>query len=93
MVVGDRDMNLYQNRISKTLLSNEKAYLFSFRYRDQNLKWSNWSDLTQFKTVWISDDPVLQNGYFLNQNYPNPFQNNTTIIYNIPERNEVIFRI
>jgi len=89
----NRNINLYQSRISKAVLSDSKEYLFHVRYRDHNLKWSKWSEPTRFKTVGINENPSLQQGYFLDQNYPNPFQNNTIITYHIPETGNVYFRI
>jgi hypothetical protein len=87
------NINLYQSRISKTQLSDSKEYFSRVRYRDHNLKWSDWSDLTRFSTVGIKENPGLRQGYLLEQNYPNPFSNETTFSYFIPEKCEVIFRI
>ena len=87
------NINLYQSRISKAQLSGSKEYYSRVRYRDHNLKWSDWSDLTRFSTVGINKEPELPQGYFLDQNYPNPFRTETTFSYRIPEKCEVIFRI
>jgi len=89
----NRNVNLYQSRVNRSLLSDNKDYFFRVRYRDQNLKWSNWSDLVRFTTLGTDDTPGIQTGYILDQNIPNPFQNSTTIKYTIPSRSEVIFRI
>ena len=89
----NQNINLYQSKIDLSQLAAEKEYFFHVRYRDQNLRWSNWSELSRFKTVGIVDNSSFFDDYYLNQNYPNPFENNTTITYRIPERSEVIFRI
>lgn len=87
------NINLYQSRIRKAQLSGSKEYYSRVRYRDHNLKWSDWSDLTRFSTVGINEEPELPQGYFLDQNYPNPFRTETTFSYRIPEKCEVVFRI
>jgi hypothetical protein len=86
-------INLYESKIPKAKLSASKEYLFRVRYRDHNLKWSEWSKPTHFSTVGIKDSPNLPQGFFLEQNYPNPFSNETTFLYSIPEKCKVIFRI
>ncbi|MBK7173137.1 MAG: metallophosphoesterase [Bacteroidales bacterium] len=87
------NINLYESRINKINLSESREYLFRVRYRDHNLKWSNWSEPTRFKTVGINENQDLQQGYFLYQNFPNPFQEQTIITYCIPVTGDVSFRI
>jgi hypothetical protein len=89
----NRGINLYQLKINVSLISGNKSYFFHVRYRDHNLKWSYWSNSYAFSTVGITDDTVALNDYFLYQNFPNPFQNNTVFTYTLPERSEVNFRI
>ncbi len=89
----NRNIDLYKSKIKRAVLSDEKEYLFRVRYRDHNLKWSNWSALSRFTTLWTGDKHINQNGYLLNQNYPNPFNNETSFTYHIPEKCEVVFRI
>lgn len=89
----NQDVNLYHSKISKIQIPNEMNCLFKVRYRDQNLKWSNWSELTPFNTLGTNENANSRDGYYLYQNYPNPFQNNTIISYHVPEISEVVFRI
>jgi hypothetical protein len=86
-------VNLCQIKINNSFMSWNKSYFYRVRYRDHNLKWSNWSNLYPFSTVGIKNDSLTQNEYYLNQNYPNPFKNSTVFTYNLPERSEVSFRI
>ncbi len=89
----NKNINLYQSRIRTTQLSNGKVYFFRVRYRDQNLKWSNWSGLIRLTTLGIGENNNCQTGFILNQNYPNPFKINTVISYSVPETGEVKFHI
>ncbi len=86
-------IDLYHISMNTSLLSGTKKCFFRVRYRDQNLKWSNWSNSFLFSTLGINTVQDTGNGYLLNQNYPNPFQKNTTIRYSIPVRSEVVFSI
>jgi hypothetical protein len=90
-------VNLYQFKISKSLISEYKLYSYSVRYRDHNLKWSDWSNLVLFNSTGIisgvdafSDQTSHDQ---LQQNYPNPFSNSTVFTYQIQERGNVSFSI
>lgn len=87
------DINLYQSRINKNQLLDSKEYFSRVRYRDHNLKWSDWSGLTNFSTLGTNESQSHQQGYYLEQNIPNPFINQTKFTYKVPEKCEVIFRI
>ena len=89
----NKDINLYQTKIPESQLTSQTPYYFRVRYLDTNLKWSNWSDSFLYITTGIKEEVGQSGNSILYQNFPNPFQNSTTIKYTITERSEVIFRI
>jgi Icc-related predicted phosphoesterase len=90
-------INLNQLKVSKSLLSENKSYSYSVRYRDHNLKWSSWSNAATFNTDGIiSGINAFDNSsgdYALFQNYPNPFSQSTIFPYQIQKSGNVSFRI
>jgi len=89
----NRNIDFYRFTISPEQLYGSKSGYFRARYRDHNLKWSNWSNPFSFKTVGINAGFKLPDNQNLYQNYPNPFQNKTVIAYQINETSQVSFRI
>lgn len=86
-------LDLYRPVLDKNLFAWDKSYGIRVRYRDHNLKWSEWSDYFQYSTVGIETEKVSSDGYFLDQNFPNPFQDQTRIVYHLMESSHVEFRI
>jgi len=87
----NKDINIYQTKIPLEVLPKNSFYIKT-RYRDNNLKWSNWSDSWFFTTTGINDLSGLENEILLFQNFPNPFKNSTIFKYELAESSEVTFR-
>ncbi len=90
-------INLYQLKINKSMLAENKSYLYRVRYRDHNLKWSLWADAVSFNTNGIISgiDGLnnSENENQLGQNFPNPFSHSTIFPYQIQKSGNVSFQI
>ncbi len=60
--------------------SQNQTYGWRVRYRDHNLKWSNWSDEFLVYPVEINDETVTEVKLQVN---PNPFSDSPEILFNI----------
>lgn len=94
----DKNLHIDLNKIiiNKSRLNANMNYLFRVRFRDHNLKWSEWSTSILFNTNGIvgirhitDNNPEI----IIIQNYPNPFQQNTLFRYNVNELTEISIRI
>lgn len=84
-------IDLTRIKIPSSNITFNKSYFFRVRYRDHNLKWSNWSNMFPFSTVGINT--LKSSESFLLQNFPNPFKSSTVFSYNLPEKSTVRFQI
>jgi hypothetical protein len=65
-------------------------YWYRARYRDDNLKWSPWSDEVSFQHLGINDLNFSSKGFNLFQNYPNPFDLETKIKFTVGKPGKVL---
>lgn len=78
---------------SNSRFVNEKYYYYRIKVRDHNLKWSNWSNTVEFSLPHDTVDNSLITNYDLLQNFPNPFNSETKIIYQIPQSSFVSLKV
>ena len=86
-------IDLTSLEVPDSLLSNGKTFGFRVRYRDDNLKWSPWSDKVFFYNAGINDPDFSSNEFNLSQNTPNPFSRSTVIGYQLRSRAHVTIKI
>ncbi len=77
-------IDLTKLSFNRSLFLNEKDYYYRVKYRDHNLKWSDWSNAVDFIVPLDTADNIDITNYDLKQNYPNPFNSTTKIIYQLP---------
>ncbi|MEW5925194.1 MAG: T9SS type A sorting domain-containing protein, partial [Candidatus Zixiibacteriota bacterium] len=80
----------------KSRFVSGQTYYYRVRYRDHNLKWSDWSEETSFQIVTAVDEgkaAEIPDSYELGQNYPNPFNPSTIIAYQIPRNGHVSIKV
>jgi acid phosphatase type 7 len=70
------------------ILSIGQAYMWRMRYRDQNVRWSDWSDTLQFTvTVTGMEESADQTCAAA---YPNPSDGNVTLSFNATEGQHLV---
>ena len=90
-------LDLTKLSFSSARFNATKLYYYRVKYRDHNLKWSDWSNITSFNVtsnamVGLEDD-IVPTVYGLEQNFPNPFNPITKINYQLPKNSLVTLKI
>ncbi|OGU67661.1 MAG: hypothetical protein A2X62_12175 [Stygiobacter sp. GWC2_38_9] len=85
----NKGIDLTKLSFKRTALKNDKTFYYRVRYRDHNLKWSVWSNVTSFNTPTYIAASTIPAKFNLEQNYPNPFNPVTEINYQLPEVSKV----
>ncbi len=76
-----------------SLLTQGTNYWFRARYRDDNLKWSPWSEEVTFLYTGINKLNYSSGNFNLFQNCPNPFSTSTLIGYQLSIRGFVTIKV
>ncbi|MDP1676043.1 MAG: T9SS type A sorting domain-containing protein [Bacteroidota bacterium] len=87
-------INLTKLEIPKSRFIVDKSFYYRVKYRDHNLRWSNWSNRSNSITLTgVAKELPLPTVYYLAQNYPNPFNPTTNIMFNIPQSGMVSLKV
>jgi predicted phosphodiesterase len=87
-------VDLTEVKVPVGTLNIGDTYFYKVRYRDQNLKWSDWSDEVEFTVINTAgiEDLIPANDCLL-QNCPNPFNHSTEIKFGLKNADSVILEV
>lgn len=87
-------IDLTKLELPRTRFADGKAFYYRVKYRDHNLRWSQWSNRSNIitNTGLIQESPYPC-AYSLKQNYPNPFNPTTAIMFSIAQSETVSLKI
>ncbi|MFA6456563.1 MAG: T9SS type A sorting domain-containing protein [Bacteroidota bacterium] len=81
-------------QIPQTRFTQGVTFFYRAKYRDHNLRWSDWSNRSASFALGVNNQPGQRpTAYHLDQNYPNPFNPSTTIRYGIPSSEMVQLKL
>ncbi|MCI0515972.1 metallophosphoesterase [candidate division KSB1 bacterium] len=87
-------IDLTRLAFGKSRFTTAKLFYYRVKYRDQNLKWSAWSNITAFSVPTnVEKLNQIPKAFELGQNYPNPFNPVTVIDYQLPRDCHVLIKV
>ena len=86
-------IDLTSLEVHDSILTPGTTYWYRVKYRDDNLKWSPWSDEVVFHYVGINYLNFPSDDFNLSQNAPNPFSVSTVIGYQLRTRAIVTIKV
>jgi acid phosphatase type 7 len=86
-------IDLTSLEVPDSILTPGKPYWFRVKYRDDNLKWSPWSDDVNLHSAGIIELDFSSDNFNLSQNSPNPFSASTGIRYQLKSKAHVTITI
>jgi len=86
-------IDLNSLEVADSILSHGKTFWYRVKYRDDNLKWSPWSDEVAFNSSGIDEQGFSSDKFNLSQNSPNPFSVSTDIRYQLKSKVHVTITI
>ncbi|MDA0986858.1 MAG: T9SS type A sorting domain-containing protein [Bacteroidetes bacterium] len=84
--------DLTKLEVPKTRFLGGRSFYYRVKYRDHNLRWSNWSNRSNSITSIVLREQ-LPTVFAVEQNYPNPFNPTTNIMFNIPQSGMVSLKV
>ena len=89
----NKDIDLTKLSFESSNFISGSLYYYRVKYRDHNLKWSGWSNVTSFNNVTDVDDNNILLEYALKQNYPNPFNPVTNINFSVAAAGQYVLKV
>ena len=87
-------IDLTRIRLSRQRFNGAQPLYYRVRFRDHNLMWSEWSNRILFSSeTGVAGDPEQPGAFWLEQNFPNPFNNHTVISYQLPAAAPVTLKL
>ena len=89
----NKSIDLTKLSFESSYLNSGNLYYYRVKYRDHNLKWSEWSNVTSFHNVTFVNENSIPLEYVLQQNYPNPFNPITNISFSVAEAGQYVLKV